>query len=256
MFKYNLDVYNKDIRPDVNKINNLVYENNGKLFGGYVRNHIVYKNEFINCSSNINLNSSILGIINRYLLSEFDCNDIDIWFTEYSNYIKFIKQIKKHYNTKKINLTLANEVYSFKVERYMIYNKNCVPIRFPCFPSGFVNLQNSVNSIENIDWVFFIDICVYPYFPCNDFTINLLSFDGKCLKFEKYRGFDELNRLNASSISSIVNHIKYKKLVLLPYFNKYIFNRNKIRNDHDMKENIMIGRYEKFINNGYILQSN
>jgi len=46
MFSYNLNECNRNIKSDVDKIIKLVYQYNGKMIGGYVRDYLIPKNDF------------------------------------------------------------------------------------------------------------------------------------------------------------------------------------------------------------------
>lgn len=237
MIKYNKLKYNINITPEITKITNLVYKNNGKTYGGYVRDYLININrdnlQFINYCKDIK------RIIYKYI--NFDCQDIDIWFKSKYKMKKFLKDLDNLYNLQICKLGGVDKHYPCEIYRYMLYRKNVDKV-YIHYLSGFSYLIEYCKYEQlNLGYVIFIDIAISDIFPVNDFSINLLSFNGNNLKVEhkKY------------SLSEILNHIRNKQLILLPDFID-VTNPPYNKSYHKTFNNqLKINRYNKFINRGY-----
>lgn len=203
----------------------LVYKNNGKIFGGYLTDYLINRNNF----KYFNLNKDISNIVYNYI-SNFKYNNIDIWFTNTNDRNNFFDDIEQHYYVKFI---------------FMDKNK----YRYD------ISLNNNLIKCN----IFISDI-----FPGNDFSINLLSYDGKNFKIEQIKNtIAKISSICMShtiyfnvkinneeyytkplefSLSDVLNHIKNKKLIIL-----YDYFGCDINNDE---------QYLKFINKGYKLINN
>lgn len=202
----------------------LVYKNNGKIFGGYITDYLINRNNF---KLLIKITTEMSNMIYNYI-SYFKYNNIDIWFTNNDDRDNFFDDIEKSYYIKFI--------FMDKIKyRYDIWNNN--------------------NSIT-------CNIFVSDIFPGNDFSINLLSYDGENFKVEQIKNTiakisficmrdtiyfnikinDEeyYTKPLEFSVSTILDHIQNKKLVILyDYFGCDTNNE----------------QYIKFINKGYKLST-
>lgn len=245
MFAYNLEKYNNDIKPDINTITNLVYKNNGKVFGGYVRDFLVPKFEYQDYYKNFNINKlckNLNSIICSYSEPFFDCNDLDIWVSRKRDKKRFLNQLKLLYSITDITDHKKDDIYPISGNKYLI---------------------------ENPKMKFTFDILVSSVFPVNDFSVNLLSFDGKKLKVEEilthysklsieYMNYTIYYKVNVNNIycytrpleftlEDILDQIKNKQMVLLydycyitPFLDKHMINEC---------EAVKCSRYKKFTEN-------
>lgn len=256
MIRYNKLKYNVNITFEINKITNLVYKNGGKTYGGYVRDYLINKDnlEYINHSKDI------IGIIYKYI-NDFDFQDIDIWFKRDYKMEKFVQELEKMYNLQICKLGGVDKHYPCNIYRYMLYKKDVDNIgRYPRrdkvnipYLSGFSYLiEHCKYNQLDLGYVIFIDIAVSDIFPVNDFSINLLSFDGNKLKAEKYIAEKYEEKEKIYSLSEVLGHIKHKQLILLPDF----IGINNLSISKYLKYQLKSNRCKRFIHKGYTLFDN
>jgi hypothetical protein len=129
-----------------------------------------------------------------------DFKDIDTWFTTIEQKDEFIKVLHSK------NFILLPEE-----KEYRTVDKNGMKVQVIRKKDGCIDeKKNSSGDVTTKEYPFmvfryvivkylpigktgnfrefrtYIDICVSKVFPVNDFSINLLSFDGKNLKVEEY----------------------------------------------------------------------
>lgn len=221
---YNLKEFGKDIRIEFSKIEKLVYENNGRCFGGYIRDHLIPKIEYYKNMYKIErINKNLNNIIYEYNEPIFDFNDLDIYFSRKRDKKKFLNKLKLLYDKTIVDITdsLRDKHYPAKNEKYLI---------------------------RTFDMEFTIDVICSSVFPVNDFSVNLISYDGNKFKVEEILTFyskmsseilnytmyykiklgqmEYYSRPLEFSLEDIFSHIRNKQMVLLydyiditPYFN-------------------------------------
>lgn len=157
----------------------------------------------------------------------------------------FLNKLEEMYNLQICNLSCVNKHYPCNIYRYMLYKKNVDKVNIPYLSTFSYLIEFSKYNNFNLGYVIFIDIAICNIFPVNDFSINLLSFNGRELQVEKY-----INQQKEYLLSEVLNHIRKKQLILLSDFinvvdsyDEYSFDEYRMKTD----------RYTKFINRGYTL---
>ena len=129
---------------EFNNVCNIIYKCNGKVFGGFVRDFLykyslLTENEKSTFTPKIDFN---------------DFKDIDVWVKTKEDKDKLIKMLTENeYITFSDIQQLDGTLYPFNIYKYTIS--------------------------KNREWFTFLDIVVSEFYPVNDFSINLLSYDGK-----------------------------------------------------------------------------
>lgn len=107
-----------------------------------------------------------------------DFNDLDFWFTKQEDADNFVKEMEL-LSSDDFNQTGGTERYPFKVQHHKF------------------NINNSYICV---------DVVVSDFYPVCDFSVNLLSWDGKDLNVNK--GFDVLHLLTEGELITIDNNYK------------------------------------------------
>lgn len=248
MFSYNLNECNRNIKSDVDKIVKLVYQYNGKMIGGYVRDYLIPKNDFKdnynkNISPYLKVNKYMTNIIQSYIEPKFESHDLDIWFIDNEDRDDFLEELNYSYYYVDITDEARNRYYPIGGKRYMI--------------------MSTLEKNEQLRLG--LDLLVSEVFPVNDFSINLLSYDGNNFKVEeilthysRISYFDSYHCIILNkycyytkplefTLETILFHIRNKKLVLLYDY----FDTSGIENLHhylgpETSDIIRCQRYIKF----------
>jgi len=277
--KYNIQNNNlslEECKKSISQILHVIFTLEGKVFGGFVRDYMVplekqdpvselqaringcrdnpvFQKGFPDSKTIIDKNDT------AYRKQYIDFKDIDVWFTTirqkdiFLDLLKILNMSLSHnndeYTMKKqntlsdkpetntgSNITGFHRSYPFKVFRYHL------------------TMDNKFQS--------FIDIVVSDYFPVNDFSVNLLSYDGRQLQVEKY--CEILNIVDAKpcdiqlSVHDIMKQIIDNTSIMLPDFQQISKNKNDIYTIYSTYDslfiNLMCVRCKKYEQN-YTIQS-
>jgi len=178
-----------------------IKQSNGRLFGGFVRNLVVGNSH---------------------------CRDLDIWFTcdeDKDKFVELFKQETKFNYPFKLWLGITN----FNNEQI----KNTISYPFTRSVGQWVTTNCTGDNKANSPVI--VDLVVSKSFPVNDFTINMLSYDGELF----------ISHSHQFSVNDIKEQIKSKK--------GYIYDDYYSKCHTYKSSNACYLRLEKFKKRGYTL---
>lgn len=206
-----------------NNIIKLIFKNNGKLFGEYIIEYLIPKIDYeklflTNVNPFLSINKNLSNIVCCYNLPKLNYN-INVWFTHKIDCENFIENI----------IFITKQSPDFK------FNNNIILL-------GIILLD----KIK-------LNIYLSDVYPVNDFSINLLSYDGKNLKLEEILTIDSKLSIDQNTgnyqitignmmffskpleftIDSIISQIKRKKFVLL--YDYFTIDGIKMKKFHDLR---------------------
>ena len=206
------------------RISSIVFKYNGKLFGGFVRDYLIPKFEFDQLQRqqhNPTLLSSLIEFIqvkdvckiileyenNPFMPTlEQDPKDVDIWIQTDQQRFQILQDLKEegfdiqNRNLHKYSVINDNELLNYTNDAY----------GFPIYQYN-LTIQSQESRVK-----IWIDIAVSTTFPTNDFSVNLLSYNGKELYCEQYDGENLHESLPVFTKDCIMEQIKNKTFYILP----------------------------------------
>lgn len=218
-----------DIIDSMAQICNVIFKYQGKLIGGVVRDYFVPKLKHESLQENhqrkvkctmhefipiLDLCNIVLEYTTELFISSMDQNpkDIDVWVQNESQAQQILTEL----------INLEYTVFNRDLNRSSPLNSH---YRFPV-------LQYSVFK-EDI--IIRIDFLISIASPTDDFSVNLLSYDGNKLKCEEFNNDFQLitNAPSDFTVQDIVSQIESRSTYFLPrYFGRGITTQQQYRIKH------------------------
>jgi hypothetical protein len=203
----------------INKIKEIVFDNNGIIFGGAVRDKIIseyYKQKFIEKKSTSDFWNSDTDneTSNRLLLPD----DIDIYFSDIDKYLLFMKDIKNKFS---VSLSTAESSLVYNNIENVIKSKHNIS-----FVIGKTFTYPGIIISISIDIIYALKgVIIEPPFMKTDFICNIFIENKEGIRISKNTGtlIDTMNDMEKITISAkIMNDIVNFKTLIAGNYNKKI----------------------------------
>jgi hypothetical protein len=197
----------------------------------YWSSKVITKDDILAKSFIENTNKNYRSAVKGFIQGDF--KDIDCWFKNVTQHEELIAALRKlGYQIELLKIaTHVGQVkswenkYPFDVYRYHVWSVD-----------GFLT---------------FLDVVISEKFPCNDFSVNLISYNGKDFTVQDYltqkitkEKTDKIIWINNKllwTFNELVNNIKEKKTNVLPDFkNTFVFGHNTRKRDFEHNKGYML----------------